>query len=153
MTPELSTADLSAAAQARRDEPIEETRNASMPDRRPVDEPGRAPEMSAKKPMDMPVNMPVNMNDAPVALFSEDQVKDLRGRWDQIQAGFVDEPRGAVEKADGLVADAITQLADGFARTRSELDHQWKRGDNVSTEDLRLALRRYRSFFSRLLEA
>jgi hypothetical protein len=89
--------------------------------------------------------------DETVALFSEDQVKDLTSRWDQIQASFVDEPRGAVEKADGLVAEAISKLAEGFARTRAQLDGQWKRGDSVSTEDLRQALRHYRSFFGRLL--
>ena len=56
-----------------------------------------------------------------------------------------------MERADGLVADAISKLSDGFARTRAELEEQWKRGDEVSTEDLRLAMRRYRSFFERLL--
>ena len=86
-----------------------------------------------------------------IALFSEEQVRDLKGRWDQIQASFVDEPRGAVEKADTLVAEAISKLAEGFARTRATLDGQWKRGDSVSTEDLRQALRHYRSFFARLL--
>lgn len=91
-------------------------------------------------------------DDAAMALFTDDQVKDLRGRWDQVQAGFVDEPRGAVEKADALVAEAISRLAEGFARTRASLDGQWKRGDSVSTEDLRQALRHYRAFFSRLLK-
>jgi len=86
-----------------------------------------------------------------MALFSDEQRGDLTGRWDQIQASFVDEPRGAVEKADALVAEAISKLAEGFARTRADLDGQWKRGDSVSTEDLRQALRHYRSFFGRLL--
>ncbi len=90
-------------------------------------------------------------DDRGVAMYSEEQVRELRGRWDEIQAGFVDEPRGAVERADGLVADAISKLADGFARTRGEMEEQWKRGDEVSTEDLRQALKRYRSFFTRLL--
>ena len=90
-------------------------------------------------------------DEATTALVSEDQLKDLTGRWDHIQASFVDEPRGAVEKADALVAEAISKLAEGFARTRAELDAQWKRGDSVSTEDLRQALRHYRSFFGRLL--
>jgi hypothetical protein len=85
------------------------------------------------------------------ALFSDDDLNDLRGRWDEIQTGFVDEPKGAVERADSLVADVISRLTSGFARTRADLDHQWKRGDDVSTEDLRQALRRYRSFFGRLL--
>jgi hypothetical protein len=86
-----------------------------------------------------------------IPLFSDEETGQLRTRWDEIQAGFVDEPRGAVEKADGLVAEAMSRLADGFARTRSDLDHKWKRGDAISTEDLRQALRRYRSFFARLL--
>jgi hypothetical protein len=92
----------------------------------------------------------VDADDQRVPLFSDQETTQLRARWDEIQAGFVDEPRGAVEKADGLVAEAMSKLADGFARTRSELDRQWKHGD-VSTEDLRQGLRRYRSFFARLL--
>lgn len=63
----------------------------------------------------------------------------------------VDEPRTAVEKADSLVAEAMTKLAEGFARTPRELDPQWKQGNSLSTEDLRQGLRRYRSFFARLL--
>jgi hypothetical protein len=86
-----------------------------------------------------------------MALFSDEQRHNLTSRWEQIQASFVDEPRGAVEKADALVAEAIANLAEGFARTRADLDGQWKRGDSVSTEDLRQALRHYRAFFGRLL--
>ena len=84
-------------------------------------------------------------------LLSPDEVKDFRARWDAIQVGFVDEPRRAVEQADSLVAGAIKRLAGMFADERAKLEGQWDRGDNVSTEDLRLALRRYRSFFGRLL--
>ena len=90
-------------------------------------------------------------DDHVVAMYSDEQVRDLRVRWDEIQGAFVDEPRGAVERADTLVADAISKLAEGFARTRAQLEEQWKRGDTVSTEDLRQALRHYRSFFTRLL--
>jgi hypothetical protein len=86
-----------------------------------------------------------------IALFSDEQITELRNRWTAIQGDFVDEPRGAVDKADVLVADAITRLTEGFARTRADLDQQWKRGGSVSTEDLRQALRHYRSFFDRLL--
>jgi hypothetical protein len=68
-----------------------------------------------------------------------------------VLASFVDEPRKAVEDADGLVAAAMKRLAEMFAEERARLEGQWDRGDNVSTEDLRLALRRYRSFFGRLL--
>jgi hypothetical protein len=84
-------------------------------------------------------------------LFPDDQLKDMRARWDDIQTGFVDEPRAAVERADGLVAHAMQQLAEAFARERANLEHQWDKGDNVSTEDLRVAFQRYRSFFRRLL--
>jgi len=68
-----------------------------------------------------------------------------------VQTGFVDEPRAAVEQADALVAEVMKRLADSFATERQALEQQWSRGDDVSTEELRLALRRYRSFFDRLL--
>jgi hypothetical protein len=70
-----------------------------------------------------------------------------------VQSDFVDEPRRAIEEADKLVATVMQRLADGFAGDRSNLEKQWGRGDNVSTEDLRVALQRYRSFFDRLLRA
>lgn len=85
------------------------------------------------------------------ALFPEDAVGELRGRWERIQTGFVDEPRRAVEEADALVADLMRRLAESFADERESLEAQWDRGDEISTEDLRVALQRYRSFFDRLL--
>jgi len=84
-------------------------------------------------------------------LLSSEEAKELRARWDTIQGAFVDEPRQAVEQADRLVAGAMKRLAEMFADERAKLEGQWDRGDDVSTEDLRLALRRYRSFFGRLL--
>jgi len=75
----------------------------------------------------------------------------FRRRWEAVQTGFVDEPRRAVENADALVAEIIQELADSFARERNVLESQWSEGDQVSTEDLRVSLRRYRSFFDRLL--
>lgn len=75
----------------------------------------------------------------------------LRSRWKEVQTTFVDEPRKAVEEADGLVASAMKRLAEVFAEERSNLEQQWDRGDSVSTEDLRIALQRYRTFFQRLL--
>lgn len=84
-------------------------------------------------------------------LFPASDAADLRGRWDGIQAGFVDEPRKAVQDADSLVASAMKRLAETFADERSTLEKQWDSGEDVSTEDLRVALRRYRSFFGRLL--
>lgn len=84
-------------------------------------------------------------------LFPQKETEELRDRWHSIQSAFVDEPRKAVEDADGLVAVAIKSLAESFAKERDRLESQWDRGDDVSTEDLRVALRRYRSFFERLL--
>ena len=84
-------------------------------------------------------------------LLSPEEAKDFRARWDAVQVSFVDEPRRAVEEADGLVAVTTKRLAETFAAERTKLEAHWERGENVSTEDLRLALRRYRSFFGRLL--
>ncbi len=86
-----------------------------------------------------------------VALFVANESNELRARWDSIQVGFVDEPPKAVEEADALVSATIARLAEMFAAERQKLEHQWDRSEAVSTEDLRLALRRYRSFFARLL--
>jgi hypothetical protein len=85
-------------------------------------------------------------------LFSESEMREFRSRWSQVQTGFVDEPRRTVEDADKLVAAVMQRLAEGFANERSGLERQWDKGDNVSTEDLRMALQRYRSFFDRLLK-
>src|SRR5271167_3074804 len=84
-------------------------------------------------------------------LFAQNDTQDFRSRWEKVQIGFVDEPRKAVEQADELVASAIKRLADIFANERHKLESEWDDTDNVSTEDLRIALRRYRSFFGRLL--
>jgi hypothetical protein len=84
-------------------------------------------------------------------LFPGSELETLRTRWKEIQTAFVDEPRRAVEQADGLVASAMKRLTEVFAEERSQLETQWDRGDSVSTEDLRVALQRYRAFFDRLL--
>jgi hypothetical protein len=75
----------------------------------------------------------------------------MRSRWTEIQVGFVDHPRQSVQEADQLVASAMQRLSDSFARTRSSLEGQWSRGEDVQTEELRTALQHYRSFFERLL--
>jgi hypothetical protein len=75
----------------------------------------------------------------------------LRSRWDDIQAAFVDDPTECVHKADALVEEVIEQLTAGFSEARSRLEAQWARGEHASTEDLRVALQRYREFFQRLL--
>jgi hypothetical protein len=84
-------------------------------------------------------------------LFPENELKTFRSQWDQAQGSFVDEPRKAVEQADSLVANVVKRIAEQFAEERAKLEKQWDRGDDVSTEDLRQALRRYRAFFDRLL--
>jgi len=85
------------------------------------------------------------------ALLPGNEVETMRSRWHEIQTGFVDEPRKAVEDADSLVAEAMKRLAEVFSQERSRLEEQWSRGNDVSTEDLRVGLQRYRSFFDRLL--
>ena len=85
------------------------------------------------------------------ALFAASEGATLRKRWFDIQTAFVDEPRKAVEHADSLVAEVMKRLAEMFASERAALERQWDRGDNVTTEDLRVALQRYRTFFDRLL--
>ena len=84
-------------------------------------------------------------------LFDEDEADDLRSRWFAIQVRFVDEPRQSVEEADQLVAAVMKRLAEVFAAERQNLEKEWGAGDDISTEDLRVALTRYRSFFDRLL--
>jgi hypothetical protein len=85
-------------------------------------------------------------------LFGNDELQSFRGRWEQVQGKFVDEPREAVQKADDLVSDLVERLTSGFAEARSDLEEQWKKGEEASTEDLRVALTRYRAFFQRLLK-
>ena len=89
--------------------------------------------------------------DGSTPLFEPAQAEHLRSQWIEIQTKFVDEPRRSVEEADQLVASAIKTLAEVFANEREGLEHNWDRGDDVSTEDLRVALQKYRSFFDRLL--
>jgi len=134
---ELSTADLAVAA--------ERSASVSTTDlKRTIGD--REAERARDDGAPADVNAP---HDTP--LLAGDVASQLRSQWTDIQAGFVDEPRRAVERADGLVADAIKRLAETFANERGQLEAQWGRGGDVSTEDLRQALQRYRSFFSRLL--
>ena len=136
--PERSAADAADTAQPgsfesrRETEPrvVEREVERARPDARPADASGAA-------------------RDA--ALLAPDIAANLKAKWTDIQAGFVDEPRRAVQQADGLVNEAIQGLAQSFGGERARLEGQWDRGGDVSTEDLRLALQRYRAFFSRLL--
>jgi len=86
-------------------------------------------------------------------LLPADRTAGYRGRWDDIQSRFVDDPRNSVEQADTLVLEVVQDLQTTFGSERSSLEAQWQSGEDVQTEDLRMALRRYRSFFDRLLSA
>jgi hypothetical protein len=85
------------------------------------------------------------------SLFASDDLSGLRSHWDEVQAAFVDDPQQCVQRADALVAQVVEQLTTGFSEARARLEAQWARGEEASTEDLRLALKRYREFFQRLL--
>jgi hypothetical protein len=89
--------------------------------------------------------------DAATPLLSDEDSGAFRTRWERIQTVFVDDPRQSTEQADALVAEVMHRLAQMFNDKRSELEAQWEQGSDVSTEDLRVALQRYRSFFERLL--
>jgi hypothetical protein len=89
----------------------------------------------------------------PAQLLEDHELQSILGQWKEIQAEFVDEPRRAVQDADALVAELMQRLAQMFAGEREQLESRWAGGDDVSTEDLRRGLRRYRSFFERLLAA
>lgn len=100
------------------------------------------PEMLERMPDEAPTDQ---------TLFADGELSDLRSRWTEVQSEFVDDPRDCVHKADSLVADVVDRLTAGFAQARSGLEQQWSRGEEASTEDLRIALQRYRDFFERLL--
>jgi hypothetical protein len=145
----LSTSDL---ADASADEPrADETRaDDTRPDETPAAEAPAADDPLTRERGD-DGGHPVEGRAEP--LFPADEAERFEARWMDIQTAFVDEPRQAVEQADALVADLMQRLASSFAAERQGLEAQWDSGDDVSTEDLRVALKRYRSFFGRLLSA
>ena len=115
-----------------------------------LDEPTREP--VAQEPVAQePVAQQPSAGATDQSLFGDGDLSGFRSRWTEVQAAFVDDPRDCVQKADGLVSDVVDRLTAGFANARSGLEEQWSRGEQVSTEDLRLALQRYRDFFERLL--
>jgi hypothetical protein len=91
------------------------------------------------------------MHETQTPLLPDEQSEQLHERWEEVQASFVDRPQEAVQEADALVADLMQRITANFTRERERLEQQWSQGDDVSTEDLRVALTRYRSFFERLL--
>ena len=124
----LSTADIASATKADEGRDEAARRQTASPDGEPMD-------------------------GAPQPLFPTADAERFRSQWVSIQTGFVDEPRTAVERGDELVAEVVQRLTESFASERAGLEEQWDRGNQVSTEDLRVALQRYRSFFERLLAA
>lgn len=101
--------------------------------------------------VDYPSAVDSQPKQASAPLFEQSALQDFRSRWGAIQTGFVDNPGGAVMQADELVAAVMKRLAEVFADERANLEQEWAKRNDVSTEDLRVAIRRYRSFFDRLL--
>lgn len=133
----FGTADLVAAADRRSQEPVREER---MPDER-MD--GQVQDVEAREPQ--------QRGEALAALFDPGAADAFRAKWKEVQVGFVDDPRRAVAHADELVAQVMKSLAESFAGQRSRIEQEVGQGEEVSTENLRVALTRYRSFFERLL--
>ena len=106
--------------------------------------------VAADGPMSMDETISTNAGSA-TALLDRQESEPLRTRWNEIQGKFVDEPRSAVQQADVLVSEVIEKITQMFANKHSALEGQWNQGNDVSTEDLRQALQRYRSFFNRLV--
>lgn len=144
-TEELTTADL--AQSANRPE------QADRAEEQEIESPStRMPVRSERAVTDISQKQMKSTDEVEAApLFPDQQLNELKSQWNDIQTGFVDEPRSAVQRADTLVASTMQQLAEAFSRERSQLEQQWSRGDSVSTEDLRVAFQRYRSFFRRIL--
>jgi hypothetical protein len=141
----LSTADLARTPDAVR------AQDARLEDERIVQDPANQPvEYADARPGIAQAPVAVKENQ-PTPLFPDSEAADFKRRWTEVQTSFVDEPRRAVQQADELVAGVMKLLAETFAREREGLEHQWDRGENVTTEDLRIAMQRYRSFFDRLL--
>ncbi|HEY7295098.1 MAG TPA: hypothetical protein VH916_08645 [Dehalococcoidia bacterium] len=147
----LSTADMAAAAESQQSQTPDAAVATSTPDK-PSPTPASQPATPGDgASLEQAAGMQAGDGQKPSPLLAENMTRDLHQRWTEVQAGFVDEPRQAVKQADGLVAEVMKQLAESFAKERTDLEQQWDRGGDVSTEDLRVALRRYRSFFERLL--
>ena len=128
-----------------------ETRRAPAENYEPPLETDQTPVQSHAAPVESQA-APVGTTEASdQMLFADSELTDMRSRWVEVQSAFVDDPRDCVQKADGLVADVVDKLTTSFSGARAHLEEQWSRGEEVSTEDLRIALKRYREFFERLL--
>jgi hypothetical protein len=118
--------------------------------------PYKAPMVEAV-PYKPPIAETVTTSPAPIStnasapLLSHEESEHFRKHWNEIQGKFVDDPRVAVQEADALVTEVIEQISQMFDFEHTSLEGQWNQGNDVSTEDLRKALQRYRSFFNRLV--
>lgn len=151
----LSTSDL-AASTPEADNTYEDTPDATQDDAALTEIPRAATGQSASHQTldtDQQGETDADQGETHEPLLPLDQTERFTSRWQEIQADFVDQPRQSVEQADTLVADLMQRLAASFSNERERLEGQWDRDGDVSTEDLRVALTRYRSFFDRLLSA
>jgi hypothetical protein len=162
-TPREAPVEAAAEPTARDAEPAEQDLRV---DRRPADVDAQAGHSSDATPGD-PTESHVGATEGDAgrargeaqdideagSLLPEGEESDFQRRWEEIQTRFVDDPRQAVEDADALVAGVMQRIAEGFAQARDGLESQWSRGEDVGTEELRVALQRYRGFFRRLLSA
>jgi hypothetical protein len=128
-----------------------DTKDEATADDREQREDADAPTTAESQEQRESVATPADSQERLEPLLGGDEAGTFRERWQSIQVMFVDEPRQAVEDADSLVAELMQRLAQTFHDERENLESQWSRGDDVSTEDLRVGLQRYRSFFERLL--
>ena len=144
----LSTADLADVGSATQ----ATTTDVSGTETTAPPEQGLEPQFLAPAPTaDQPARPSQTKEETAAPLFAADAAESFRSRWQDIQTSFIDEPTRAVEQADSLVAEIMQQLAKTFAAERAHLEEQGAHGKDISTEDLRMALRHYRSFFDRLL--
>ena len=143
----LSTADLAAAAR-RPNRIADDTAEPALNEERMPPVPDRENEITGHS-LDVTETQPAR--EALEPLFTPELAETYRVRWNAVQSGFVDDPRQAVRSGDELVAQIMTNLADTFAAERQRVEAQLDDSGESSTENLRVALRRYRSFFERLL--
>ena len=134
------------ARESRPDERLAPPAERVMPE--PAEQRADAQAVWAGQPQQQGQAMQPGHGEQLAPLFQPDAAQSFRSQWDEVQIGFVDDPVSAVRRADELVAQVMKNLAQTFAQERSHLEGEMKDGD---TEHMRMALRRYRSFFQRLL--
>jgi hypothetical protein len=140
----MSTADLVAAAHA----PQQDMRQMQQPTQAGMERPDMPQQPVPQQPVQ---RQDGHEGERLAALFPPDMAQAFREHWSSVQIGFVDDPRGAVQQADELVAKVMKSLAERFANQRAGIESELGQNEQASTENMRMALRSYRSFFERLL--